>query len=74
MGHLDRILGVTALALGLLVLTGVLFTDTYTHAAQAEANGYDALAHLIVNDADSVYLSDSAPAVPVFNSDRVVAQ
>ena len=43
MGHRDGIFAVVALALSSLALAGMVSTDVYSHAAQAEASGYDAL-------------------------------
>ena len=40
-----------ALMLSLLALVGMLYTDAYAQAAQAEAAGYDALAHQLSGDA-----------------------
>jgi hypothetical protein len=46
MGHRDKIFALVALAVSALALAGVLGTDDYSRAAQAEATGFDALSHL----------------------------
>jgi hypothetical protein len=74
MDRLDRILGVVALAMSLLVLAGVLSTDAYSRAAQAEARGYDAMTHLIVDDTCSLCLDDAAPVAVIANAGLVEAQ
>jgi hypothetical protein len=74
MGHLDKVIGFVALALCLLALAGTLSTDAYSHAAQAEASGYDALTHLIVNDADPLCLNDRAHSTSITRMHQAVAQ
>lgn len=43
MGHRDGIFAVLALAVSSLALAGMVYTDDYSRAAQAEANGFNAL-------------------------------
>lgn len=47
MGRRDGIFAVFALALSSVALAGMVYTDAYSMAAQAEASGYDALAHQV---------------------------
>ena len=57
MGHRNGIFALFALTLSSLALAGMVYTDAYSQAAQAEASGYSALTHevggtlLCVNDA-----------------------
>lgn len=44
MRHRDGIFALFALALSSAALAGMVHTQVYSQAAQAEANGYDALA------------------------------
>ncbi|WP_317205063.1 hypothetical protein [Janthinobacterium sp.] len=69
MGHRDGIFAVVALALSSLAMSAVVYTDAYSRAAQAEASGYDALAHRVSNSAALVCVNDNLPA-----AGRAVAQ
>lgn len=52
MGYRDRIFAIIALALSSVALVGILYTDDYSQAAQAEARGYEALLCANVQHAD----------------------
>lgn len=43
MAYRDGIFAIVALAVSSAALAGMLYSDSYSQAAQAEANGYDAL-------------------------------
>jgi hypothetical protein len=60
MGHRDKIFALVALAVSALALAGVLSTDDYSRAAQAEATGFNALSHLSFSG--QPMHSDSMPA------------
>lgn len=62
MVHFDKVIGASALILGLFSVGGMLSTDAYVHGAKAQAKGYDALTKLIVNDNGKVCLNDAAAA------------
>ncbi len=51
MGHRNGIFAVLALALSSVALAGMVYTDAYSHAAQAEASGYYALTSEVGNGA-----------------------
>ena len=55
----DGIFAIVALGLSTAALAGMLYTDAYSQAAQAEAAGYDALSHQLSND--KTMLCDNAP-------------
>lgn len=48
MRHRDGIFAIFALALSSVALAGMVYTDAYSQAAQAEASGYDALAQQVM--------------------------
>lgn len=63
MVHRDGIFAVVALAVSSLALSAVVYTDAYSRAAQAEASGYDALAHRVSNSGALLCVNDKlAPA------------
>jgi hypothetical protein len=75
MVHLDKIIGVSAVVLGLSSMAGMLSTDAYLHGAQVDASGYDAFTHLIVSDGSNLCLNDAAPANSrTATSDRALTQ
>lgn len=74
MGYLDKVIGVGALALGLLTLAGMLSTDAYSHGAQAEANSYNALTHLIANGSDPLCFNDAASVIHEKSGAEAVTQ
>ena len=51
MHHRDEIFTGLAVALSTIVLAGMVYTDDYAQAAQAEASGYDALARRVAGGA-----------------------
>lgn len=63
MNHLDRIIGIGAVVLGLMSMAVILSTDAYSTGARVDARGYAALNHLI-NDGKSLCLNQAAPAAP----------
>jgi hypothetical protein len=75
MGHRDGIFAVVALALSSLALAGMVNTDAYTRAAQAEASGYDALVSRVSNASALLCLNDAAlPSVLSADAGKAVAQ
>ena len=46
----DGFFAIIALGLSSAALAGMVYTDAYSQAAQAEAAGYDALSHQLSND------------------------
>lgn len=74
MGYLDRIIGASALVLGVLVMGAILSTDAYSTGARFDARGYDALNHLIVNDGNPLCLNDATPATPDSVHERTMTQ
>ncbi|MET3133043.1 hypothetical protein AAKU55_003325 [Oxalobacteraceae bacterium GrIS 1.11] len=60
----NGIFSVVALALGSFALAAVLYTDAYTHAAQAEASAYDALT-LHIAHGDTQVCVNNASLAPV---------
>lgn len=53
MGHRNGIFAVLALVASSLALAGMVYTDDYARAAQAEACGYDALTQMAAGGAAS---------------------
>ena len=51
MRHRDGVFTGFAAALSSIVLAGMVYTDDYTQAAQAEASGYDALVRRVAGGA-----------------------
>ena len=62
MSYLDKIVGISALVLGLLTMAGILSTDAYSAGARVDASGYDALNHLIVDHGNPLCLNKPSPA------------
>jgi hypothetical protein len=60
MRHRDGIFAVLALALSSAALAGMVHTEVYSHAARAEANGYDALTQQVFG-ADLLLCEQPAP-------------
>ena len=60
--HFDKVIGASALILGLFSVGGMLSTDAYVHGAKAQAKGYDAFNKMIVNDNSAVCMNDATPA------------
>lgn len=59
MGRRDGIFAVFALALSSVALAGMVYTDAYSQAAQAEASGYTALTHQ-VSDGSALLCANDA--------------
>jgi len=74
MGYLDRIIGVSALVLGVLTMAAILSTDAYSTGARFDARGYDALNHLIVDDGNPLCLNNATPVTPGSLHARTIAQ
>jgi hypothetical protein len=74
MSHLDKIIGISALVAGLFTMGGMLSTDAYLHGAQAEASGYDALTHLMVQDSNKSSRTDATLDVPAVATSQASAQ
>lgn len=72
MSYLDRIVGVSALILGLLTTAAMLSTDAYSTGARVDAKSYNAMTHLIVND--PLCLNDDAATRQTVSDTRTVAQ
>ena len=72
MSYLDRIIGVSALVLGLLTMAGMLSTDAYSTGARVDARSYKAMTHLIVND--PLCLNDDAASGQTAPNSRTIAQ
>ena len=75
MVYRDGIFAVVALALSSLALAGMVNTDAYTHAAQAEASGVDALVSQVSNTGALLCLNEAElPAVVSADAGKAVAQ
>ncbi len=62
MVHFDKVIGASALILGLFSVGGMLSTDAYVHGAKVQAKSDDALTKLIANGDSKVCLNDAVPA------------
>lgn len=70
----DGFFATIALALSSVALASIVYTDEYSHAAQAEANGYRALALQVSSDSSSLACVDefeSTAGVPAANQTAV---
>jgi len=72
--NMDKVVGAVVLTLALVALAAGLSTDAYSHGAQAEAKGYNALSRLIVNNGNSLCVNDavSHQVAPVKQTPEVV--
>ena len=60
--HFDKVIGASALILGLFSVGGMLSTDAYLNGAKTQATSDDAMTRLITSDDGKVCLNDTAAA------------
>jgi hypothetical protein len=75
--HFDKVIGASALILGLFSVGGMLSTDAYVHGAKVQAKSDYALTKLIASDDSKVCLNEGTPAGAAgasANTDQTVAQ
>lgn len=73
MAYRDGFFATIALALSSVALASIVYTDEYSHAAQAEANGYRALALQVSSDSSLACVDEfeSTAGVPAANQTAV---
>lgn len=74
MAYRDGIFAIIALTLSSLALAGMLSTEAYSQAAQAEASGVDALTHQVWNADTLLCVNTVLPASLSAASSTAIAQ
>ncbi|UGQ48248.1 hypothetical protein [Massilia endophytica] len=74
MKHRDGIFATVAVALSSLALAGMVYTDEYSHAASAEAKGYDALTHEVLRGEPVAAIETPCPDVMTADAGGVARQ
>lgn len=65
MGYRTAVIATIALSLSAATLAAIVYTDAYSHAAQAEASGYHALTEQLGDGADMMASADQATGTTV---------